>query len=270
MRLVFINRQGKIVVPTLPKEDADACQAILDAYNYDDVLQYCKTVDGMNITKSLVALNGKSKSNYGFREGEYLNFVNEIYPGVFKVLEHALYKLVKPHIPEQLYTYLTNDWLAHVCSVIKPNKKQVGELKHRFGFYRDIEYIRQIRPLEGDKVFLTVRDYDGKELDQIEVKDGDLLLIDKGVRKSGDILNDFGILGYGEITNVGSIEKISVFKGGPEDTEDEIEAILEWRYNGIKEIVRRQNAGEPPLPTWEEKLIQQHEEVIETVRKAIK
>nr|DAV72590.1 MAG TPA: hypothetical protein [Caudoviricetes sp.] len=38
MRLVFINRQGKIMVHELPKEDVDTCQALLDAFSHDNVL----------------------------------------------------------------------------------------------------------------------------------------------------------------------------------------------------------------------------------------
>ena len=57
MRLVFINRQSKIMVHELPKEDVDTCQALLDVFSHDNVLQYYKAVSEMKITKDLVALD---------------------------------------------------------------------------------------------------------------------------------------------------------------------------------------------------------------------
>lgn len=44
MRLVFINRQGKIMVHELPKEDVDTCQALLNAFSHDNVLHEYRVV----------------------------------------------------------------------------------------------------------------------------------------------------------------------------------------------------------------------------------
>ena len=51
MRLVFVNRQGKIMVHELPKEDVDACLAVLNAFSHENVLHYYKTVGEMDIKK---------------------------------------------------------------------------------------------------------------------------------------------------------------------------------------------------------------------------
>lgn len=234
MRLVFVNRQGKIMVHGLPKDDVDSCQALLDAFSHENVLQYYKTVRETNISRSLTALDSGLEIVPDYKKNVYLDLVDEIQPDAFKALKYGLCQLVKPYVPEQLYNYLIRNGVVSRFSVIKQNKEAMKELKHRLGLYCGMQYIRQIKPLDGEKATLTAIDYDGNELDQIEVKDGDLILIDKGFEKSGDHWEDFGLLGYGDLTGVDSMEKACIFNADTKDQHAVVEIDPETKYLEIR------------------------------------
>ena len=112
------------MVHELPKEDVDTCQALLNAFSHDNVLQYYKAVSEMDIAKNLAALDWRFKLIPNYKREGYLNLVDEILPDAFKVLKYGLCNLVKPHVPEELHNYLTSDEIVTKYCLLKTDKKQ--------------------------------------------------------------------------------------------------------------------------------------------------
>lgn len=171
------------MVHELPKTDVDTCQALLDAFSHDNVLQYYKAVVEMDITKSLAALDWSFKLIPNYKVEGYLNLVDEILPDAFKVLKYGLCNLVKPHVPEQLYDYLTNDNIVTKYCLLKTDKNKMRENNHSYTVDNGVYYIRHLKPLKDHRSMLVARDNDNNKLDELEVKEGDLILLDVGLEK---------------------------------------------------------------------------------------
>ena len=242
MRLVFINRQGKIMVHELPKEDVDTCQALLNAFSHDNVLQYYKAVSEMDITKSLAALDWRFKLIPDYRREGYLNLVDEILPDAFKVLKYGLCNLVKPHVPEELYDYLTNDEIVTKYCLLNPNKNRLREINHCFSMSVGVYYIRHLKPLKDHPTTMVVRDHDDNELGEIEVKAGDLILLDIGFRKVGEEFSVFGLDGYADINNIDALDISLMFNATTKESHAELEINPEKKYSEVKEKVSLTNA----------------------------
>lgn len=267
MRLVFINRQGKIMVHELPKEDVDTCLAILNAFSHENVLHYYKTVSEMDIKKSLDDLRLGFKLVPNYKVEGYLNLVDEIMPDAFKVLKYGLCNLVRPHVPEQLYTFLTSDEIVTKYCLLKNDKNRMREIDYRYSIYDGVYYIRHLKPLKDQRPMFVVRDYDNNELDAIEVQEGDLILLDEGFRVVGEVISSFGLSGAdGCINNIESIEIGWMFNADTKKSREFLNIDPEKKYLELREMFGLRNAGSPLPPTWEEKLLQQHEEVKDVVR----
>lgn len=114
----------------------------------------------------------------------------------------------------------------------------------------------------------VVKDYDNNELDAIEVKEGDLILLDKGFRVVGEVISSFGIPNAdGCINNIESIEIGWMFNADTKKNREFLNIDPEKKYLELREMFGLRNAGSPLPPTWEEKLLQQHEEVKDVVRR---
>ena len=136
------------MVHELPKDDVDTCQALLNAFSHDNVLQYYKAVSEMEITKSLAALDYWFKLVPNYKVEGYLNLVDEIMPDAFKVLKYGLCNLVKPHVPEQLYTFLTSDEIVTKYCLLKNDKNRMREIDYRYSIYDGLYHIRHLKPLK--------------------------------------------------------------------------------------------------------------------------
>lgn len=253
MRLVFVNRQGKIMVHDLPKEDVDTCLALLDTFSHDNVLQYYKTVSETNINKSLAALDSGLGIVPDFKRDVYLNLVDEILPDAFKVLKYGLCNLVKPHVPEQLHAFLTSDEIVTKYCLLKTDKNRMREIDYRYSIYDGLYYIRHLKPLKDQRPMFVVKDYDNNELDTIEVKEGDLILLDKGFRVVGEVISSFGLSGAdGCINNIESMEIGWMFNADTKKNREFLNIDPEKKYLELREMFSLRNAGSPLPPTWEE------------------
>lgn len=234
MRLVFINRQGKIMVHELPKVDVDTCQALLDAFSHDNVLQYYKAVSEMNITKSLAALDYWFKLVPNYKVEGYLNLVDEILPDAFKVLKYGLCNLVKPYVPEELHHYLTNDELVTRYCLLKTDRNRTHEIDYRHSVNDGLYYIRHLKPLKDHQSILIVRDKDDNPLDEVEVKEGDLILPDIGFRKVGEEYEFFGLEGDAYIGNIDTMEIGLMFNADTKEGQESIAIDPEMKYLEIR------------------------------------
>lgn len=234
MRLVFVNRQGKIMVHELPKADVDTCQALLDAFSHDNVLHYYKTVSEMDITKSLAALDYWFKLVPDYKVEGYLNLVDEILPDAFKVLKYGLCNLVKPHVPEELYHYLTNDEVVTRYCLLKADENMMKEYKYEFPLEDGIHYIRHLKSHKGQKVTLTVSDYLGNEMNKVEVSEGDLFLVDKGFKKIGGEWVGFGLEADVFINSIEFVDRGLMFNATTRESQDENNIDPEKEYLEIR------------------------------------
>lgn len=242
MRLVFINRQGKIMVHELPKVDVDTCQVLLDAFSHDNVLQYYKAVSEMDIAKNLAALDYWFRLVPDYKREGYLNLVDEILPDAFKVLKYGLCNLVKPHVPEELYTFLTNDEIVTRYCLHKPDKNTMCGFDYRYSVNDGLYYIHQLKPLKDSQSMLVVRNYDGNPLDEVEVKEGDLILPDISFRKVGEEYEFFGLEGDAYISNMESIEIGLMFNADTKEGQESIAIDPGKKYGEVKEKVSLMNA----------------------------
>ena len=254
MRLVFVNRDGKISTHDLPKEDVDTCQALLNAFSHENVLHYYKTVSEMDIKKSLDDLRLGFKLVPNYKVEGYLNLVDDIMPDAFKVLKYGLCNLVRPHVPEQLYTFLTSDEIVTRYCLLKNDKNRMHEIDYRYSIYDGVYYIRHLKPLKGQQPMFVVKDYDNNELDTIEVQEGDLILLDEGFRVVGEVISSFGISNAdGCINNIESIEIGLMFNTDTKKSREFLNIDPEKKYLELREMFSLRNAGSPLPPTWEEK-----------------
>lgn len=242
MRLVFINRQGKIMVHELPKADVDTCQALLNAFSHDNVLQYYKTVSEMDIAKNLAALDWRFKLIPNYKVEGYLNLVDEILPDAFKVLKYGLCNLVKPHVPEELYNYLTNDEIVTKYCLLKTDKNRMREINYNYTVDNGIYYIRHLKPLKDHQSMLVARDNDNNKLDELEVKEGDLILLDVGFRKVGEEFCIFGLEGDAYISNIDSMDIGLMFNADTKEGQESIAINTETKYLEIREMFRLMEA----------------------------
>ena len=242
MRLVFVNRQGKIMVHELPKEDVDTCQALLNAFSHDNVLQYYKAVSEMDITKDLAAIDHWFRLIPDYKREGYLNLVDEILPDAFKVLKYGLCQLVKPHVPEELYHYLTSDEVVTRYCLLKADENQMKEYKYEFPMEDGIHYIRHFKSHKGRKITLTVSDYLGNEMNKIEASEGDLFLVDKGFKKVGGEWVSFGLEADVFINGVESVDKSLMYNATTRESQDENNIDPEKEYLEIREMFRLMEA----------------------------
>lgn len=234
MRLVFVNREGKISTHELPKVDVDTCQILLDAFSHDNVLQYYKALSEMDITKNLDALDYWFKLVPNYKVEGYLNLVDEILPDAFKVLKYGLCNLVKPHVPEELYTFLTSDEIVTRYCLLKTDKNKLREINYRYSLENGIYYIRHLKPSKDHQSILVVRDKDGNELDKIEVKGGDLILPDIGFRKVGEEYEFFGLESDVYISNIESMDISLMFNADTKEGQESIAINPEKKYLEIR------------------------------------
>ena len=225
------------MVHELPKVDVDTCQALLNAFSHDNVLQYYKAVSEMDITKRLAALDYWFRLVPDYKREGYLNLVDEILPDAFKVLKYGLCNLVKPHVPEDIYTFLTSDEIVTRYCLLKADKNKLSEFNYRYSLENGIYYIRHLNPLKDHQSILVVRDKDGNELDKIEVKGGDLILPDIGFRKVGEEYEFFGLEADACIDNIDTMEISLMFNATTKESHAELEINPEKKYGEVKEKV---------------------------------
>ena len=197
----------------------------------------------MDITKSLAALDYWFKLVPNYKVEGYLNLVDEILPDAFKVLKYGLCNLVKPHVPEDLYTFLTSDELVTRYCLLKTDKNKLREKDYCYSIYDGVYYIQHLKPLKDQRSMLVVRDYDDNELDEVEVKEGDLILLDKGFRKVGEVISGFGLLNAdGCISNIDTMEISLMFNADTKEGRESIAINPEKKYGEVKEKVSLINA----------------------------
>lgn len=230
------------MVHELPKADVDTCQALLDAFSHDNVLQYYKAVSEMDITKSLAALDWRFKLIPNYKVEGYLNLVDEILPDAFKVLKYGLCNLVKPHVPEELYTFLTSDDIVTKYCLLKANENMMKEYKYEFPMEDGIHYIRHFKSHKGKKVTLTVSDYLGNEMNKVEVKEGDIFLVDKGFKKVDGEWVGFGLEADVFINGVESVDKSLMFNSDTKEGQESIAVDAKMKYLEIREMLRLMEA----------------------------